>query len=370
MELGLEFLTPDIQKKLMEDQVMSPKKTEGDDNIDDSDDKVNKNIIEHKEERDDASSKVENSSPYVLLGKHLIEEGLLSEELREELEEDPTIEGLTSALTKHLDAIANAKVSQYEPDVQEYISLVKQGVDKETAKTLMKEAVDLEKITDDVLENSESVQENIVRQYLGKLGMSSDEIDEQVEYFKDTDKLYSKSSGFKSKLEDLNKKEKAAQVEKVSVLRKQQEVENKQLLEKVKTQVDSYDEIIPGIKVPKGVKEKIYKNLTTPVALDDNGNPVTFVQSVRAKDPIKFEILLNYFADQGFFDGKFDTVLKGAKSKTIEQLEKTLSSSTIFDKGIATVTKTAGDNDATSSKEIAASIPGSMDELLKFYNNK
>jgi hypothetical protein len=105
--------------------------------------------------------------------------------------------------------------------------------------------------------------------------------------------------------------------------------------------------------------------------MDDNGNPVTFVQSVRAKDPIKFEILLNYFADQGFFEGKFDNVLKGTKSKTIEELEKTLSSSTLFDKGISTISKTASDgNDETTTKDLATSIPGSMDELLKFYNKK
>jgi hypothetical protein len=368
MELGLEFLNSKMQEDLKNKDLLEDNK--GDEKQDEPviEDITKKENTEHThtEEKDDSSSKVKNSSPYVLLAKHLAEEGLLSEEYLNELEEDDSINGLTSALYKQLDTITETKLKNYGPEIQEFVSLTEAGVDRNTAKALVKESFDLNKITDDLLETDEKVQENVVKQYLIKLGQSEDEIEEQIEYLKDTDKLYSKSINYKSKLDLLNKQEIENEKRKAALMQEENKRNTEKILSDVRSKIDSYNEIVPGVKVPKNVKEKIFKNLTTPVAIDENNNPVTFIQSVRAKDPINFEILLNYYAEIGLFDGKFDSIIKGTKTKTVEELEKTLSSSNLFDKGVSTVVKTVDSKEEQTARDIASSIPGSLEELFNF----
>ena len=60
--------------------------------------------------------------------------------------------------------------------------------------------------------------------------------------------------------------------------------------------------------------------MTVPVRFTDNGRggqiPVSKIMDLRSKDPIAFEMKLNYFISQGFFDEKpkFENLAKSAET--------------------------------------------------------
>lgn len=361
MELGLEFLTPEMQQKLQEKHDLNPPKKE---EIIEDTVIVDDSIEPKKEESKEPSSKVESSSPYVPFAKHLVEEGLLSEEYLKDIEESGSLDALTDAMRKQFDNFTDRKINKYTPDIQELIALSESGVDRNKAKELIKDAMDLSKISNELLEDDTKMQESVIRKYLTRLNLTEEEQIEQIEYLKDTDKLLTKAMDVKAKLIDINIKEKELAKQQAVIAKKQEEKQIAEQLQVLRSELDKYAEIIPGIKISTVDREEIYKNLTTPVALDDNGNPITYVQEIRQKNPMKFEIMLNYLAKQGVFEGKFDTLIKGTRSKTVEELEKTLKDTNIFDKGIATVVKDQS-KDQDKTKDLISFIPQSFDDLYK-----
>lgn len=365
MELGLEFLNADTQKKLYDEY--STKQKSVDDTKEDVISTEEKDKLTNIEDKVEPSSKVRSSSPYVPFAKHLMEEGLLSEETFKEIETEGSLDSLVDGLRKQLDVYSTHKINKYQPEFRDLIELSESGVDKEQAKSIVKDAMELSKITNELVESDEKLQEQLVRKYLSKMNLSQEEQDEQIEYLKDTDKLLSKALDHKNKLVEINMREKELAKKQAEISKQQQQEAVQKQLQVLKTQIDDLKELIPGIKVSNASKEAIYKNLTTPVALDEENQPITYVQQIRAKDPIKFEIMLNYLAEQGVFEGKFDSIIRGTKSKTVEELEKTLKDTNLFDKGVATVVKEASkERDESKTKDLVSSIPNSFDELLSF----
>lgn len=86
-------------------------------------------------------------------------------------------------------------------------------------------------------------------------------------------------------------------------------------------------EIFPGIEVTKAEKTKIEEMMTVPVRYESrNGRevPISAAMDIRAKDPIAFEMKLNYFIKNGFFDGN-KNLNKFAKKSESDATNKLLS---------------------------------------------
>ena len=64
----------------------------------------------------------------------------------------------------------------------------------------------------------------------------------------------------------------------------------------------------------KKMKETIYKSMTEAVGQDANGNPMTKIATIRAKDPFKFEATIHYLAELGVFEGDWSKITKKVES--------------------------------------------------------
>jgi hypothetical protein len=101
-------------------------------------------------------------------------------------------------------------------------------------------------------------------------------------------------------------------------------VSNERLLNDYKVLVDKTEEVFPGIKVSKVEKAEIFKMSTTPIANDGYGNPVLYAEAVYKKDPLKYNLVLNYLLHKtkGFED--LSTIMNVAKSTAAKELEKNI----------------------------------------------
>ena len=118
---------------------------------------------------------------------------------------------------------------------------------------------------------------------------------------------------------------------------------------KLKTEIENLDEIIPGRKITKPMKEKIFKGINEPVDYDDYGRPINSVAAKWKKDPVKFDILLSYLDQMGVLDWKFDYIINESKSEAVKDLKKSLESEDFKIGGSKAKPKNKGlDNDIAS----------------------
>lgn len=270
-----------------------------------------------------------SDSPLYHFANYLKDEGIFAEEDLEDF--DGTPDALASKITKLADILAEQKLQNHTPEARKFIELLNKGVEAEEAKQIVEKSIEISKINEEVLEDSIEAQKRVIREYLAKTGVPEEDINEQLEFFEDTDKLYQKSVNYYSKLKNIQEKEEQLAAEKAEKLNKQREEEYKAQMEDLKKKVFELKEVIPGFELSKAMKEKIYKNITTPAKIED-GVPISAVGLKRMKDPVQFEITLNLLNELGVFDGKFDLLLNAGKKKSVQELENAIKTSEFFNK--------------------------------------
>ena len=297
----------------------------------------------------EARSGEENLSPMYLHAAALHENGLLPdfdlESIKELKTEEQAIK-INESIQTNIDASIkeglDAELAKLG-DAKQIYDDIQAGVDPNA----LRENASLEatygaiKVAD--LESSEENQEAVYSDYLSMKGLSESKVKQLVQVAKDNDALLTESTdGLKeiqkeiaNERETLRKQAKADQ--------DAREEKNKETQTKIKNFVGSVKEIIPGKELTKVEHEALIKNMTVPVRYADDGRggqiPVSKVMDLRSKDPIAFEMKLNYFISQGFFDEKpnFDKLAKSAEtnaSKKFLEKMKTNKSEAIGDAAI------------------------------------
>ena len=331
----------DLEKALIGEQV-------SDENQNNGDNLQNSSSTDNQED-----SVASSNNPFHLFANVLKEEGFFVDEDLNEF--DGTIEALVDRVAKKADYLAEIKTSSYSPEAKRYLDMLNSGVSEEEAKDIIDRSKDIMSITDDLLDIDESVQESIVKNYLSRTGLSEDEIDEQIEYLKDQDKLSTKAKAFHTKLvENLKKEEETAKTRAEADKQKRLD-DQKKTLEDLKEKVFSLKEVIPGMELSDKMKEKIFSKITTPAKVE-NGVPISHVGLKRQKDPVQFEIVLNLLDELGVFEGDFSRLLNAGKKKSVEELSNSIKTSDFFNKQAP----------AAQSNSKANELLGSLSELPKF----
>ena len=178
-------------------------------------------------------------------------------------------------------------------------------------------------IDENEIKEDKELQKNLVAYHLTQTTKWSEaKIKKEVDRLADVDELEAEAFDAHKELKKLAieaEKELRAQA-KVAEAKKVKEA--KETSEKIEKTVGALTEIIPGIKITDKEKQALLKAITKPVAYSADGKQISKAMQEKEKDPIKFELMLNYFIDKGFFDGKFDIVLTKAKSESLKQLEE------------------------------------------------
>lgn len=196
---------------------------------------------------------------------------------------------------------------------------------------------------EDINDDNSELSERIVRDFFNETTkFSKEKVDKEIKRLKDLGELAEEA---KSALPELKKMQDIKENELIELTKKDKadrENRHKEQISKIKTTVQTTEEIIPGIKIPKNTKESIIKTLTEPVGLDDKGNYVSKMALARSKDP-NYDIKVAYLFEitNGFSD--FSKLLTKAETAITKKQDRILDS-TKENKGSANTKNNLVDN--------------------------
>ena len=257
-----------------------------------------------------------------LFAKALHENGVLPNLNQEEF--DGSLESLMSSVG---DEITNG-ISEYKKslpkEVQYAIEHYEEGVPLHTlfaakAKTFEFNNIDENKLSEDV-----AIQKRIVTEFLKLKGFNDVKIDKMVGKYDELGDLEEEARDSLKELKLHYKNEEEKVKKDASAKKIQDEKNSRDLLSGIRTSIDKKDEIIPGIKINKSVKDNLYSSMTEISGYGENGKPYNKIIELRSKDPVGFDITLHYLMSLGVFDGKWDTLKNAIKVDTGKQIDNVL----------------------------------------------
>lgn len=291
------------------------------------------------------------------LANVLSQKGLL------ELAEDASIENdddllnlVAQSSEKKAEELHQSWLNSLPPKAKAYMGLVEEGMDADLAAGL----VESREFVSGLNANSDAEDlEQAYRLYLSNLGMTDDEINEEVEEAKDLSKLKDKALKAKDKLlSAIDQEEKTEKARLAAAAQKDQE-DRAKYIQTLEASIESSDELVPGIKLTPKMKEKIKNSFLTSVG-EVNGRPINQVTAYRQRNPQAFDILLHYYTQLGLFNINE----KGVAKPDISALKRkvaTETTSSLLD--IVTAKADAGDNGAS------AKTTSFLEKLSKYQSN-
>jgi len=306
---------------------------------------------EKPKEGTEAKEGEENLSPMYLHAAALHENGLLPDFDLESIKELKT-EDQAVKINEHIQTNIDASIKEGIDaelvklgEAKQIYDDIKSGVDPQS----LQENLSLEETYGNIkvseLEESEENQEAIYSDSLYMKGLSEKKVKQLIQVAKDNESLLTEATEGLKEIQKEITKERDDLRNTAKVEKEKRDKKNSETQEKIKTAVSGTKEIIPGKELTKAEHDQLIKDMTVPVRYADNGQggqiPISRVMELRAKDPIAFEMRLNYFISQGLFDKdpKFDDLVKSAKTSASKEFIKKMSGDKSEAQGEAAVTK-------------------------------
>lgn len=309
--------------------------------------KVDKTEIKKE---DTTNNKADSSSPFLSFATALSEEGILSSFSKEEYDElvketGSEAEALIELNKRTIQAEIDSYKEESEAEYKAFLEARDAGVNLNDWAVVQDNKKRFSKITEEELDTNEKLQKQLITEDLKRRKFEDADILDTIESYEDTNKLASMS---KKALKNLTKaEEEKEEALKTSAIEREKQAaqEAKKQVEDLKKEITKVDEIIPGLKLNKQVKDKILQNIMAPVKTLDDGRQLNAVMLKRADDPIKYAILEAYFVEQGFFDGKFDKFVAKAKTNAVKELESKITGDTSYHTGKTALNATSEEID-------------------------
>lgn len=303
----------------LEDRIKSP--------VEDTNAGDNTEEQEEDTQESPSSQETKDSSPFTPFAKLLVEEGATPNLNLEQF--DGTPQGLIKAIQDEIEYNVSMYKESLDPRVKWLQDNVDEGVALEDLLAIDKQRVTLNSINEETLATDENLQKQIVREYLKETTKFNDAlINKQIERLEATGDLTDEAKGYFNELKQLNVVKEQQAVQQAKLQHQEFQKQQEKVLSDFKETLEKTEEIIPGIKLNRIIKDQIFKTLTTPVAQDPNtGAPINAIAKSRAEDPINFEKNLAYvwLATKGFKD--FSILGSAGKKSAMADFENALKKS-------------------------------------------
>jgi hypothetical protein len=304
--------------------------------------KVEQTVEEETKDKDDKASaslvqttETSSDAPFtVIFARDLVGQGLLSsfdeKKFIEDSKELGDAEALRNLIKSEIEINIEAAKSDLDAGYQEYLNLVGKGVPVETAGSIVELKNRFSSIKEDELtkeENTDLRKQVMTDYYRLTTSMPDSKIDKLVQNSVDLGDDIEESKEYLKTLNGLIKEQMASEEVEAKNRQKLAEEENTRILGELKNNINSLEEIIPGVTINKQTKVQMYEAITKPVQ-DEKGRATNAIWAKRAEDPMFFDERLAYLFSTGFFEkGKLWTKAAQAKTtKEITELEKALRS--------------------------------------------
>lgn len=302
----------------------SNKKVEGEEEVKDKD-----KTPGQSKDTDVVDKTPSSNAPFtVIFARDLSDRGLLSsfdeEKLLKTIKEKGEPEALRFLIQEEVNTNVEAAKADFDEGYKTYLDLLGKGADQEQVGSLVQLKDFFKNVKDEGLDEDEGLRKDVLTRYYKATTQFSDSkiqklIERSVDLGDDTEEAKEAvktmntliSNEFKRIEEEAEEDQRVAQEERV------------RQLTILKENIEGITEIIPGQKINKPTKDKMYNLITQPVQ-DKYGNTTNALWSKRSEDPMFFDSRVAYLLETGFFDkGKSWDKIKSVKTtEDIDSLEK------------------------------------------------
>jgi hypothetical protein len=326
--VSVDSLEKETSKKPEEEEVEEDKDKPADNGAI-SLDELEKELSETNIEDEDDSSNLEEdaSNPEKPKGDSNIYR-TLSELLKEEGIVEDTFED-KEALFNYFKSVADNNVKEWvdslPSEISDLITNYEEGVPFDELLQIKSDQIRLNSITDESLEDNIDLQKNLVRNFYREKGFTESKIEKMVSKSEDLDELEDEAKEALAELKESENK----RLESIQVETKRRALENQKAyvesVNKLNSTINEVKEIIPGVKIDEKTKKELFNMITKPAETRD-GVSYSEIMLLREKNPLDFELKLNYYAKMGLFDEnpKFDVIMKKSETKVLNKLERQL----------------------------------------------
>ena len=279
-----------------------------------------------------------DSSPFFVFASSLHKRGLLSDfsedlykEALEETEGDEE-EAINLLFEQEIEKRQNGMVDAMSTEQREYLHALQNGIPDKVFREVKSKELEYSKIDDTKLSTDVELQKQVYRNYLKETTMLSDEkIEKRITQAESLDELSTEATDALNELKVINKGRIEQEFKAAQENAKQEQAKAKAELDNLKATIDAREEIIPGFKVNKKLKDSLYKNMTTAVSKDPKtGTLYNNIAAKRAENPLEFELKMQYLFEltKGFED--FSSLTNKVTTKATTTLKDVLERNTDF----------------------------------------
>lgn len=258
------------------------------------------------------------SSVYKTLSELLKEEGIIEDTFEDK-----------EALFTYFKTVADTNVQEWKDslpsEIADLINNYEEGVPFDELLQIKSNQIRLDSITDESLEDNIDLQKNLVRNFYQGKGFTEAKIEKMVSKALELDELEDEAKDALVELKEVESKK----LESTKLAQKQRELENQKAytesINRLNSTINEVKEIIPGVKIDDKTKKELFNMITKPAEMRE-GQSISQVMLLREKNPLDFELKLNYYAKLGLFDEnpKFDVIMKKSETKALGKLERQL----------------------------------------------
>jgi hypothetical protein len=282
------------------------------------------------------SSENRNEVVYKALMKELVNAGVLTIEEMEKLDELPgTLDSIKELVNKTVETNFNAKQENWKKGLsaeKKRFLEIEDAFDETDQAILMAQRLEFfETVSEEDIKGNEKLQQQIYYDQLIAKNFTHDQAVEAIEDAIAVNKLEDKAlkavPELKNQAKQVVNEAKASKEAKTKAEIEAQTKAFKELLDNI----DARDSFIDGLNLNKISRDKLKNNIMNPVHKDPKtGKEFNSLMYKQQRNPVEFEMLINYYDTLGLFnldkDGKFKPDISKlktvAKTAAITELDK------------------------------------------------
>ena len=242
--------------------------------------------IEEAAKEPEVEDKDEELKIYAGLGEFLKAKEIINGEFEVNSEDS-----LVKAISK---TIEESKYSGLTDSQKLYLDAIESGIPDTTAKTIVADIAQLSKVDEAMLEENQTLAEELLTGDLTSQGWEEAAIAKQIERLKKTDELV--SEGLLSKNRLIKNNIDAVEQSKAANLKAARDAEIKldKQMEELKSSVYEEGTALGTIKVDDSLRNQVFQSMTKPVAYAEDGKPLNAMMKDKLDNPVDFEKRLGY----------------------------------------------------------------------------
>ncbi len=327
-------------------------------------------VVIPKAETNESQNK--NEVVYKALMKELVNAGVLTVEEMEKLDEMPgTLDSIKELVSKTVETNFNAKQDNWKkslsPEKKRFLE-IEDAFDETNQAILMAQRLEFfESVTQEDVRGNEELQKQIYYDQLIAKKFTHEQAVEAIEDAMAVNKLEDKAL---KAIPELKHEAKSyvdqAKLQKEAKSKAEVEAQTKAFKELLDN-IDARDNFIDGLNLNKISRDKLKSNIMNPVYKDPNtGRELNSLMYKQQRNPVEFEMLINYYDTLGLFnldkEGKFKPDISKlktvAKTAAITELDRVIAAED--ERGV-------GRNTSVETSQKTGSI---LDLLEKAVNKK